>query len=235
MIIRKREFFIGMVLLISFLVVLAVMMSPVMNGRTVIGYADDLFNQLTKGSTYQIPGIMGKAKKFEGKNFQVSLNAGSKEEAEKMTRLFTAAGATVVAQGQKLTVSGDLGRVARAALADADVEFKNQGDRIKYRYGLESREVIYYWWNLFNALQKRYKLEARASEMSFAGSVMTKALEPAYNFEGIQAAKVADKAGVTTFMLAFYVIYTMWYGFAMMFIFEGLGISASAHGEKAEA
>ncbi len=235
MIIRKREFFIGMVLLISFFVILAVLMSPVMNGRTVIGYADDLFNELTKGSTYYIPGIMSKAKKFEGQSFQVTLDAGDKEEAEKMTGLFTAAGATVVAQGQKLMVSGDLGKVASAALTDADAEFNNKGDQIKSRYGLESREAIYYWWNLFNALQKQYKLEARASEMSFAGSVMTKALEPAYNFEGIQAARVADKAGMTTFMLAFYVIYTMWYGFAMMFIFEGLGISASAHGEKAEA
>ncbi|AEG16951.1 hypothetical protein Desku_3471 [Desulfofundulus kuznetsovii DSM 6115] len=235
MIIRKREFFIGIVLLISFFVVLAVLMSPVMNGKTVIGYADDLFNELTKGSTYYIPGIMSKAKNFEGQNFQVTLEARDKEEAAKMTGFFTAAGAAVAAQGQKLTVSGDLGKMAQTALTDADAEFNNRGDQIKGRYGLESREVIYYWWNLFDTLQKHYKLEARAGEMSFAGSVLTKALEPAYNFEGIHAAKVADKAGVTTFMLAFYVIYTMWYGFAMMFIFEGLGISASAHGEKAEA
>lgn len=65
--------------------------------------------------------------------------------------------------------------------------------------------------------------------------VQTKTLEVAYNFNGIQADKVADRAGITTFMLIFYVLYTVWYGFAIMFIFEGLGIIASAHGEKAEA
>ncbi|MGB9802494.1 hypothetical protein [Desulfofundulus sp.] len=235
MIIRKREFFIGLVLLISFLVVLAVLMSPVINGKTVIGYADDLFNQLTKGSSHYISGVMKKAAKFDGESFQVTVKAKNKEEAQKMARVFTTAGATVNVKGQKLTVSGDLGSVARAALTDADAAFNNKGAEIKSLYGLESREVVYYWWNLFSSLQKQYKLEARTSEMSFSEAMMTKALEPAYNFEGIRAARVADKAGALTFMLAFYIIYTIWYGFAMMFIFEGLGISASAHGEKAEA
>ncbi|MGB9826697.1 MAG: hypothetical protein ACPLRU_08490, partial [Desulfofundulus sp.] len=75
MIIRKREFFIGLVLLISFLVVLAVLMSPVINGKTVIGYADDLFNQLTKGSSHYISGVMKKAAKFDGESFQVTVKA----------------------------------------------------------------------------------------------------------------------------------------------------------------
>ncbi|MBE3586788.1 MAG: hypothetical protein IMW94_11705 [Thermoanaerobacter sp.] len=235
MIIKKREFFIGVVLLISFTVVLAVMLSPVMNGKTIIGYADDLFNELTKGSTYYIPDLMSRAENFEGQNFQVILEAAGQEEAAKMNSLFTAAGAMVTVQGQTLTVSGDLGKIARVALADADAEFNNRGEEIRSRYGIPSREAIYHWWNLFKALEKKYKLESRSGEMSFAGSVMTKGLEPAYNFEGIPSSRVADKAGITTFMLVFYVIYTIWYGFAVMLIFEGLGISASAHGEKAEA
>ncbi|HHW42588.1 hypothetical protein GFC01_12660 [Desulfofundulus thermobenzoicus] len=233
MIIHKREFFIGMVLLLSFLVVLGVMMSPVMNGKTFIAYADELFNALTKGSTYAIPSVMKSAEKYTGKAFQTTLKARDDREAEQMSRLFTAAGATVKADGVKLAVSGDLGRVAKAALSDADMEFKNQGSSLKERYGMESRQAIYYWWNLFSALQKQYKAEAMAPEMSFTGSVMTKALEPAYNFEGIPATRVAEKPGITVFMLGFYVIYTIWYGFAMMFIFEGLGITATG-GQKAE-
>lgn len=235
MIIRKREFFIGLVLLASFLVVLAVLLSPVMNGKTVIAYADDLFNQLTKGSTYYIPGMVKKAKSFEGQEFQVTVRGRDAQETSRMAGLFTSAGLAVQLSGQSLSVSGDLGKAAARALADADAEFKNQGAQVKERYGLESREVIYYWWGLFDALEKSFKLQGRATEMSFASAVKTKALEPAYNFEGIEAARVADKAGITAFMLVFYVIYTVWYGFAMLFIFEGLGITASAHGEKQEA
>lgn len=235
MIIRKREFFIGLVLLASFLVVLAVLLSPVINGKTVIAYADELFNQLTKGSTYYIPGLAKKAKNYEGQEFQVVLRGRDATETSRMAKMFSSAGLSVQVNGQSLNISGDLGKAAARALADADAEFKNQGSQVKASYGLESREVVYYWWGLFDALEKSFKLQGRATEMSFASSVKTKALEPAYNFEGIEAARVADKAGITAFMLIFYVIYTVWYGFAMLFIFEGLGITASAHGEKQEA
>lgn len=235
MIVRKKEFLIGLIMMISFFVVFAVLMSPIINGKTVITYADDLFNQLTKGSVYAIPGVAGKAKSFEGKSFTVTVDAKVKEDAEKMTRMLAAAGATVTPAGDKLTVSGDLGKVARTALADADAEFKNNGKEVLARYGFESREAIYYWWNVFNSLATAYKKENKVSELSFVNNVMTKGLEAAYNFEGIDGVSVKEKAGVTTFMLVFYVIYTVWYGFAIMYIMEGLGISASAHGEKAEA
>jgi hypothetical protein len=33
-----------------------------------------------------------------------------------------------------------------------------------------------------------------------------------------------DRLGVVVFSLVFYVIYTLWYGFAIMFIFEGWGM-----------
>ncbi|MCL6638628.1 MAG: hypothetical protein K6T80_02970 [Firmicutes bacterium] len=235
MIVHKKQFTIGLIMMISFALVFVVMMSPVMGGKTVIETADDLFNQLTKGSTYAIPGVASKAKNFDGKSFEVTLTPKGQDEAANLTRVLTTGGATVTAEGQKLKVSGDLGKVSKAALADADAEFKNNGAQLKDKYGIDSREVVYHWWNTFNALATKYKLENKSSELSFANNVMTKALEPAYNFENIEGVKVGEKAGITTFMLVFYVIYTVWYGFAIMYLFEGLGIIASAHGEKAEA
>ncbi len=235
MIVNKKQFMIGLIMFISFAIVFVVMMSPVMGGKTVIAAADDLFNQLTKGSTYAIPSVQSKAKSFDGKPFEVSLDAKSQSDIDKITKLFTAADATVVVEGQKAKINGDLGKISRVALADSDLEFKNNGAQIKSKYGMDSREALYIWWNTFNNLGTKYKVENKVPELSFVNSVMQKALEPAYNFEDIAGVNVKEKAGLTTFMLIFYVIYTVWYGFAIMYLFEGLGIIASAHGEKAEA
>jgi hypothetical protein len=210
------------------------MMSPLLNGKTLIQAADDLFNQLTKGSTYVIPKVLNKAEKFEGTSFEVSVKVESQEDIDKFTKVFAAGGARVAAQGQEVVINGDLGRVAKAALADADVEFKNNGAQLQSKYGMESREVLYYWWTGFKNLSSQYKIENKATELSFVNDLMQKGIEPAYNFEGINAVSVSEKSGITTFMLVFYVLYTILYGFAIMYLFEGLGIVASSHGEKAE-
>ena len=52
-----------------------------------------------------------------------------------------------------------------------------------------------------------------------------KAIEASYNFYKVDAKKVKDEAGLMTFLLVFYVAYTMWWGFAIFFIFEGIGLS----------
>lgn len=235
MIVNKKQFMTGLAMLISFTVVLVILMSPLIGGKSVITYADDLFNELTKGSTYAIPGVQSKAKNFNGKAFDTTISVKGQEEIDKIIKLFSTVDGKVTVEGQKVKVSGDLGKFATAALADADLEYKNNGAEIQGKYGIESREALYYWWTLFNGLAAQYKIENKASELSFTNNVLTKALEPAYNFENINAVKVGERAGITTFMLIFYVIYTVWYGFAIMYIFEGLGIVASSHGEKAEA
>jgi len=55
-------------------------------------------------------------------------------------------------------------------------------------------------------------------------SVNEKGIEPAYNYFGIEPDSVSSRIGVVIFSLVFYVIYTVWYGFALMFIVEGLGL-----------
>jgi hypothetical protein len=55
--------------------------------------------------------------------------------------------------------------------------------------------------------------------------VTKKAIEASYNFYGVNPKKVKDEVVLMTFLLVFYVAYTMWWGFAIFFIFEGIGLS----------
>jgi hypothetical protein len=59
--------------------------------------------------------------------------------------------------------------------------------------------------------------------------VETKAVEPAFNYYVIQAQKISDKIGIVFFSLVFYVIYTLWYGYAIMFMAEGWGLELESH------
>lgn len=234
MIINSRQFYKGLAMIITFTIIFALMISPVINGKTVIQTADQLFNSLTKGSTYYMPKLAKDAARFQGTVFDVSVSAKSKEEAAKISKVFSMAGADVQAEDARVNISGDLGKLAQAALTDADALFNNQKDTVTNKYGIDGKEVVNCWWTVFNALESKYKLEAKSTEMSFVASLKGKGLEVAYNFDGIQADSVKERSGITTFMLLFYIIYTVWYGFAIMYLMEGLGIVAS-NGEKAEA
>ena len=59
----------------------------------------------------------------------------------------------------------------------------------------------------------------------FLVDVMKKAVETAYNFYGISPERVSDRIGLMTGLLVFYVVYTLWWGFAIFFIFEGIGLT----------
>jgi len=234
LVVDARKFWIGLIGLVTFFVVLAVFLSPVANGKTGLEYADDLFNQLAKNSSYYIPDQAKKAKKFEGVAVDVSVKVKKAEEAEKIGKIVTAAGAEAKVDGQKVTIKGDLGLLSEAALADADALFKGQEQDVQARYGMSGREVVYNWYSVFKSVNKKYLTENMGPEANYTKSVMTKALEPAYNFAGIKGARFTERAGIASFLLVFYIVYTIWYGFSIWYLFEGLGIVARA-GEKKEA
>jgi capsid portal protein len=74
-------------------------------------------------------------------------------------------------------------------------------------------------------MDKELKKEKKIEESNFVGEVTKKAIEPAFNFYQIEPQSVADKAGVMTGLLVFYVAYTMWWGFAIFYLFDGVGLS----------
>jgi hypothetical protein len=66
--------------------------------------------------------------------------------------------------------------------------------------------------------QKKVK-QAQAVEL-----VSKKAVETAYNYYQIAPQKIGDQWEIVIMSLLFYVVYIVWYGFAIMFMFEGWGM-----------
>jgi len=53
---------------------------------------------------------------------------------------------------------------------------------------------------------------------------LKKVVETSYNYYTIEPQKITDKMGIVIFSLVFYVVYTLWYGFSILFMFEGWGL-----------
>ena len=236
---------IGLIMAISFLVVLFLIFSTIFpktkagEPQNGLQWADEMFNSLAKGSSYFIPKVAKSNDKFMGQMFAVSIKLGKPEDkpgdgekrAERASKLFTVnEGAKVEVNGAELKIEGDLGLVLKAALDDADVMFKNEGDTIKAKYAEamatdDEKQMFRQWWNVLDKMNKQFMIEKKAVEAKIVSVVMKKAVEAAYNFYKVDAVKVKEKAGLMTFLLVFYVVYTLWWGFAIFFIFEGIGLS----------
>ena len=217
MITHKKEFTIGLILTVSFFIVLFIIYSPVFPGKqNGLEYADMIFNRIAKGSTYYIPGIMEKNEKFIGKGIDVSITMKGAEEAEKVSRLYSQAGAEVAVEGSSIKIAGDFGTMLKSALTDSDTMFKNKGDEVSERYGYHEKEAMYYWWLSLKAIDKALKKQKKFAEAAFISDVVKKAVEPGYNFYGIEGESAREHAGILTFSLVFYVIYTLWWGYYLL-------------------
>ncbi|HZV46428.1 MAG TPA: hypothetical protein VFG06_03665 [Thermodesulfovibrionales bacterium] len=251
---QKKHMTYGIVLAISFLVVLVLIFSPIFpkapDGMPQNGlqWADRMFNRLAKGSSYFIPKVAKSNEEFMGKMFAVSIKLGKPEDkpgdaekrAERASQLFTVnEGAKVEVNGAELKIEGDLGKVLAAALRDSETMYRNEGEKIKALYGTvmkteDEKQMFRQWWNVLDKMNKQFMIDKKAAEAKIVSTVMKKAVEAAYNFYGVAAQKVSEKVGLMTFLLVFYVVYTMWWGFAIFFIFEGIGLSMSKAKVKKE-
>ncbi len=211
-------------------------------------FADGMFNRLAKGSSYFIPKVAKSNEKFMGKQFSVTIKMDKPEDkpgdaekrAQRASKLFTLnPGSKVEVKGPELKIEGDLGLVLKAALEDADMMFKNEGDKITAKYAAamatdDVKQMFRQWNNVLPKIDKAFKKEGKIEEAKMVSDVTKKAIEASYNFYGIQAQQVSEKAGLMTFLLVFYVVYTLWWGFAIFFIFEGIGLSMSKAKVKKE-
>ncbi len=225
---NKRAMSLGIILALSFLGVLVLIFSPIFgDGRSGLIFADDMFNKLSKGSSYFIPNVLEDAKKFAGKQITTSVKLDKPEETAKVLKILTVAGANVEAKDTEIKIVADLGNLMTKALQDSDDMYKNEGKLVSSRYGFDEKEVMTAWWNLMKPLDKQLKKEGMVADAKLVSDVMKKAVETAHNFYGIEAQKVADNAFIMIGLLTFYVLYTMWWGFAIYYIFEGVGLSTS--------
>ncbi len=226
---KKKELFIGMGMLATFTAILILMFSPVFKGQNGLEYLDALYNSISKGSAYYIPKVKAETDPFMGKPASMTLDLGDKEHAEKTALLFEKGGASAEVSENKLKVTGDLGKILDNCLIDADSMYNNDGQTVLGKYGYDERQVLYNWWKACKEMDKDLKRQKKFKEAKVVELLKKKAVETSYNYYKIEPQKITDQLGIVVFSLIFYVIYTMWYGFAIMYLFEGWGLQLEDH------
>ncbi len=236
---NKASFMKGLLLMGSFAVIFILILMPLFkdnNGVAQNGleYADDLFNKLSKGSSYFLPEVQEKMGAVKGVSVNVSFKPKKAELLPVMLTLAGQAGLTATDKGGELALAGDVSALLDKILADSESMYKNDGAALKGRYNMDEKQVMQAWWEMLSGMIKPLQKQKLIKEAQVLDTVTKKAIEPAFNFYGIEAQRVMDKAGVLTALLVFYVIYTMWYGFAIFELFDGIGLSMKKAKAKEE-
>lgn len=221
---QKKDLARGITLMCSFAVVLTMMFLPIMKGSTFIHFMDHLYNSISKGSVYYIDRLNVETKGYRGKSATVSLNAETSAQADRMTLIFKKNRIPVLVGNLGIRVTTDLGIMMEAVLTDSDSMFRNRGDEIHQRYGIPEKLLLYDWWHILKATEKSLTRARQFEEAKFVHSVLTKAVECAYNYYGIEARNIMDQAYLVILSLLFYILYTIWLGFAILFLLKGFGL-----------
>jgi len=224
MITHKKEFYAGFGLIVVFTIVLIILFMPVFGGKNALENLDMLYNSISKGSAYYIPKAKKAAKPLNGTQITVDLAFASDKQAKQIALLFEKGGARVQVSGGNLKVTGDLGQILDNSLKDADYMYHNDGRHLSEKYGIPEKQALYIWWNALKALDLALKKQKKFEAAKVVDLIQTKAVETAYNYYGIEPQKISDQFVVVAFSLIFYVVYTLWYGFAIMYMFEGWGL-----------
>ncbi|OIN98839.1 MAG: hypothetical protein AUJ49_12540 [Desulfovibrionaceae bacterium CG1_02_65_16] len=238
---NKKLFVKGLTLLGSFFVVLFFIFSPVLTdeqGRKVNGltYSDELFNSLAKGSAYYIPAVSKKVAGIDGSAVDVTVKQKDAEAAAEAAKLVNHAGLTAEVKDNAVHINGDLGKMLGMVVSASDKLYMNDSQSVAEMFGdADGMKSMKAWWGLLNPLVKELQKQKKVEEAEAVNMVTTKAVEPAYNFFGIKGEKVAERVPVVVSLLIFYVIYTMWYGYAIFDIFNGIGLSMNKSKAKKEA
>ncbi len=224
MIAHKKEFYSGAIMMVGFVVVLAIIFMPVFGGQNGLDYLDGLYNSISKGSAYYIPQVREESEAFSGTEVQLNLSLESQEQAKQAAAFFNQNGEPIDNSSPQLNVSGDLGQILGNCLDDADAMYANSGEQIAGKYGYEEQRVLFNWWAVLEAMEKDLNVQEEFKAAKVVALVKTKAVETAYNYYTIEPKKITDKLGIVIFSLIFYVVYTLWYGFSILYLFEGWGM-----------
>lgn len=234
-IVDKKEFAIGMGLMASFVAVLIFMFTPSFKGKNAFQASDDLFNTISKGSAYFIPAVRAHAGEYAF-DMDIEYHARSEKSAEYAVMLLEHAGLTAHRAGEMVQVRGELTDMVNAALDDADLMFYNKSGEMAAEYNIpedQAKEALGAWVDVLAGAERALTKQSKFDRAKYISQVKGKGVEPAYNYLGITPESAKSKAGILTFALAFYVIYTLWYGFAIFYLFESLGLKMTK-GKKKE-
>ena len=222
---KTKKLLLGIFLLLSFTVVLILIFMPIFgDGKNGLQFADDFFNSLSKGSSNYMDDMRKLSQRSVGTPFTVEIDMDTPNQAKRTEILFNQAGAQVQLTATKVKINGDLGQVLLKSVADAELLFHNQGEKLQAAYNFGGREAIRTWWESLTKVEAALSKQKAFKQAKAISDVQARALEPAYNFYGITPTSVGDRAGMLIFMLVFYVVYTLWFGYGIFELFEGFGM-----------
>ena len=224
MIANKKKFNTGLVLMALFAVIFITIFMPLFGGRNGLEYLDNLYNSISKGSAGYINDVRTDVQALEQMDLTVDLTMKSEVQARQTVPLFMKAGARVGRDGAHLTVFGNMNRILSHCLDDAQLMYANDGTAVATKYSLGGKTVLYNWWCALKAMDLSLKQQKQFEAAKIVEAVKKKAVETAYNYYGIEPQNISDRFGVVLFSLIFYVVYTLWYGFGIMDLFEGWGL-----------
>ena len=217
----------GTLMLVSFFVVLAIIFMPIFGGYNGLDFMDNLYNSISKQSAYFIPKLKKTVKTYEGTIENLEFTLRDAQQAQESVKLLEAGGATVTVADATLTVSGDISAILMNSLADSDLMYNNDGPTLVEKYGYNHRLAIYNWDQVLIGMTKSLNKLENFKDAKVVSSVQKKAVEMSYNYYGIVPQSAMDSLFLVVFSLVFYVFYTLWYGFGIMYLFEGYGYEIS--------
>ena len=232
-------------LLGSFVAVLVLIFLPIypdlQPGKRTDGltFMDNFFNSLSKYSSDFMEDQRDKVRKAAPGALDAALTIKPLKDAKDKNktlipaetlaadaaRVLTAAGFEATAEGASLKVKGDCGKLLESAIADAELMYKNDGAAISAKYaGMNERAAVFAWYNTVTALAANFKKSGQTAQANLVSGVAAKTLEPAYNYYQIEAKSRTKYLFPLLLALGFYVLYTCWYGFGILYLFESMGV-----------
>lgn len=231
---NKREFSIGFGLFAAFWITLAISMGPVFGGKNLLNVTDDLFNSVSKDSSDFIEKSKEEAKANVGTEVTFTTKGKDEAQTERIRKLFEKSGVSVTTKDKSLVVNGDLGEILTAAVDDAAAMFENNGSEIAKEYGFQdndkanvdkfARRVLFDWEEGLSVGQKDLTKNDHFENSKAVQETMERAVEPAYNYYGIEASSPGNEFIPISLALIGYIIFTVWYGYSLLFMFEGWGL-----------
>lgn len=229
---NKKQFVKGSLLAVVFFVILFVMFLPLFDGSNAFEASDKLFNSIAKGSTDYFPALKEEAALHGNEAVDVVLKISEKTTANDAVAVLKAAGMETREVDGGVHVTGTLGQMIEAALADAQAMYYNKGEEVSGRYDIPEKQVLFAWWTVLKETGKALTSQKRFAQTAMLDEVLDRGIAVGYNFYGIEPQDALSKAGILAFSLLFYVAYTLWWGYAIFFLFEGLGLQLTAGSRK---
>lgn len=239
----KNEMRKGLILFISFFIVFFIMWTPWFGkddtgkGLNAFTAADNLFNSISKGSSYFLDKLRADNAAFEGKtDLDMSVDIGEDTMLPLVETVLNQHVSNVQINGKTFHFQGDLVTLVDGIIADSSDMYHNRSAELAMRYGVdeaETRAIGYAWYLFLGELEDEFNHQGDFREAKHVKEIISRGVEVGYNFYGIEAEKATSKAGILTFSLVFYVIYTLWWGMAIFYLFEGFGLKMTK-GKKKE-